>query len=185
MNWFWLEKKTEWFETIRQSETKMSRKSLPKKDSTVWYQCNNCNWHIFAKDRDQHSCTEQSIDEKTQKSYTFVANRKLSTNQLSEKSITDDVRTINANKLNNLIFLHESIFPLCQIVLGDYVLVSSSDLIKSSPIVRNAWPMSNLNSGLVCVSAEGCLTIKINNFQIIFRRIINSTQPFSHFKFQN
>lgn len=133
----------------------MSRKSLPKKDPTVWYQCNSCSWHIFAKDREQHSCVQQLTDEKEQRNYTFVDNKKLFTNQLAEKPITDDLRSISANKLNNLIFLHESIFPLCQIVLGDYVLVSSPALSKTVPIVRSAWPISNLNSGLVCVSEEG------------------------------
>lgn len=138
----------------------MSRKSLPKKDQAIWYQCNNCNWHIFARDREQHSCTQQlSIEDKEPKTYTFVVDKRLSTTQLSEKPITDDLKLITANKLNNLIFLHESIFPLCQIVLGDYVLVSSPALSNGAPILRSAWPISNLNSGLVCVSEEGMIDL--------------------------
>lgn len=110
---------------------------------------------MFAKDREQHSCTEPESDETKQQNCTFVSNKKLSTNQLAEKTITDDLKGINANKLNSLIFLHESIFPLCDLVLGDYVLVSSSALGKNAPIVRNAWPIANTNQGIVCVSQEG------------------------------
>lgn len=134
----------------------MSRKSLSKKEPTIWYLCNSCNCNIFAKDREQHLCTEQLNDELTQQNCTFISNKKLFTNQqLTEKPVTDDSRGINANKLNNLIFLHESIFPLCDLVLGDNVLISSSALAKNAPIVRNAWPMSTLNQGIVCVSEEG------------------------------
>lgn len=133
----------------------MSRKSLSKREPAIWYLCNNCNSNILAKDREQHSCTEQSSVESSPQNYTFVSNKKLTTNQLAEKTITDDLRGINANKLNNLIFLHESIFPLCELVLGDYVLVSSAALSTNAPIVRNAWPISNQNQGIVCVSEEG------------------------------
>lgn len=133
----------------------MSRKSLSKKEAAIWYLCNACNCNVFAKDREQHLCIEQSSSEPVQQNCTFVCNRKLSTNQLAEKPTTDDLKGINANKLNNLIFLHESIFPLCDLVLGDYVLVSSSALAKNAPIVRNAWPMSISNQGIVCVSEEG------------------------------
>lgn len=131
----------------------MSRKSLTKKETALWYQCNNCSWNILAKDREQHSCTDSS--ECVPQTYTFVCNHKLTTHQLSDKPITDDLRTIQANKLNNLIFLHESIFPLCDLVLGDYVLVRSSKLPQNTPIVRVAWPSSNHNTGLVCVSTDG------------------------------
>ncbi|XP_031627030.1 ATPase family protein 2 homolog [Contarinia nasturtii] len=131
----------------------MSRKSLSKKEPALWYLCNSCNSNIFAKDREQHSCTEQSSDELAQ-NHTVVCNKRLSTNQLAEKPITDDLKGINSNKLNSLIFLHESIFPLCDLVLGDYVLISSSSLAQNAPIVRNAWPMSNANQGIVCVSGE-------------------------------
>lgn len=132
----------------------MSRKSLTKKETALWYQCNSCSWNILAKDREQHACSD-SGESTPQKAYTFVCNKKLTANQLSEKPITDDLRSINPNKLNNLIFLHESIFPLCDLVLGDYVLVSSSKLTQNAPIVRIAWPNANQNTGLVCVSTEG------------------------------
>lgn len=131
----------------------MSRKSLSKKEAALWYQCNNCNWNIIAKDREQHVCNE--TNESIQTDYTFVCNKKLSTNQVSEKPATEDLRGINSNKLNTLLFLHESIFPLCDLVLGDYVLVSSPAFNKTTPIVRTAWPISSQNYGLVCVSNKG------------------------------
>lgn len=136
----------------------MSRKSLSKKEPALWYLCNSCNFNIFAKDREGHLCVEQSNSELTQKNCTFVCNNKLSTNQLAEKQITDDLKGINQNKLNCLIFLHESIFPLCDLVLGDYVLVASTRLTKNVPIVRIAWPMTSSAQGVVCVSEEGNLT---------------------------
>lgn len=141
----------------------MSRKSLSKKETALWYQCNNCNWNILAKDREQHLCIESS--ETTPTNYTFVCNKKLFTNQLSEKSTTDDLRGINANKLNNLIFIHESIFPLCDLVLGDYVSITSTELPRNAPIIRNVWPISNQNNGLVCISSEGKAN-KIEFFEI-------------------
>lgn len=131
----------------------MSRRSLSKKETALWYQCNSCNWNIIAKDREQHVCTESN--ESIPTNYTFVCNKKLSTNQVSEKPATDDLRGINANKLNSLIFLHESIFPLCDLVLGDYVLVSSPAFNEKTPIVRTAWPIASQNQGLVCVSNKG------------------------------
>lgn len=146
---------------------RMSRKSLSKKETAIWYQCNECNWNIFAKDRELHSCTESS---ETTPSYTFVCNKKLTTTQITEKPVTDDLKGINENKLNNLIFLHESIFPLCDLVLGDFVSITSSALSGNASIVRNAWPMSNQNAGLVCVSNEGneifCFWKKFTFFQL-------------------
>lgn len=139
----------------------MSRKSLTKKETALWYRCNKCMWNILAKDRELHSCINSS--ETIPQTYTFVCNQKLSTQQLSEKPITDDLRAIQTNKLNHLIFLHESIFPLCNLVLGDYVLITSSKLPQNTPIVRIAWPNSNQNTGLVCVSTEG-----INRFHSHF-----------------
>lgn len=136
----------------------MSRKSLTKKETALWYQCNNCSCNILSKDREQHSCAD--LDDTIPKAYTIVRNKKLIANQLSEKPITDDLRTINANKLNGLIFLHESIFLLCDLVLGDYVSVSSSKLPQTAPIVRIAWPNANQNTGLICVSAEGIILIR-------------------------
>lgn len=133
----------------------MSRKSLSKKEPAIWYLCNNCNSNILAKDREQHSCTEQKNDDLLEQNYTFISNKKLTTNQLAEKVITDELRGINSNKLNNLIFLHESIFPLCDLVLGDYVLLSSTAFSKNAPIIRCAWPMATQNQGIVCVSEEG------------------------------
>lgn len=131
----------------------MSRKSLSKKETTLWCQCNNCNWNILAKDREQHVCLDPN--ESIPNNYTFVRNKILSINQLAEKPTTDDLRAINANKLNNLIFLHESIFPLCDLVLGDYVLVTSPALPNNIPIVRNVWPISNQNIGFLCVPSKG------------------------------
>lgn len=133
---------------------KMSRKSLTKKETAIWYLCNSCNCNILAKDREKHSCTEASSDESTQQNYTFVCDKKLSVNQFATRPITDDLKGINAHKLNNLIFLHESIFPLCDLVLGDFVLISSA-VLQNAPIVRNAWPMSSQNQGIVCVSEDG------------------------------
>lgn len=130
----------------------MSRKSLSKKELPLWYLCINCNYNILAKDRDQHSCADQTGEILHD---TLVYNKKLSTNQLSEKQITDDLKGIEANKLNHLLFLHESIFPLCDLVLGDFVLVSSPALSKNAPIVRIAWPLFNQTNGLVCVSQSG------------------------------
>lgn len=161
----------------------MSRKSLSKKEAAIWYLCNSCNCNVFAKDREQHSCNEQLSGEPIQQNCTFVSNKKLSTNQIAEKTITDDLKGINTNKLNNLIFLHESIFPLCDLVLGDYVLVSSSALAKNAPIIRNAWPMSSSNQGIVCVSEEGnnefykftsfIQNLQSNSFVLIFRATNN------------
>lgn len=163
----------------------MSRKSLPKKEPVLWYLCNGCNCNVFAKDREQHSCSEQSIgDVLPIQNCTFVCNRKLLTNLLSEKPMTDDLKGINPNKFNNLIFLHESIFPLCDLVLGDNVLVSSSSLAQNAPIVRIAWPMSSSNQSVVCVSKEG------NQSLFYFKQIhssyhFESSEIFSFRKFQN
>lgn len=139
----------------------MSRKSLPKKEAAIWYLCNGCDCNILAKDREQHSCSEESSGESVQRNYTFVCNKKLSANQLAGKPITDDLRGINAHKLNNLVFLHESLFPLCDLVLGDFVLITSSAL-QNAPIVRNAWPMSSQNQGIICVSEDGKRKLKSN-----------------------
>lgn len=136
----------------------MSRKSLSKKEPALWYLCNSCNCNILAKDREQHSCADQST--LTQEKCTFVCNKRLSTNQLAEKPFTDDLKGVNSNKLNSLIFLHESIFPLCDLVLGDYVLVSSTT--KNAPVVRSAWPMSSSSQGVVCVSEEGNLQFELS-----------------------
>lgn len=134
----------------------MSRKSLSKKEPTIWYLCNNCNINIFAKDCELHICDEST----TQLNYTFVADKKLFSNQLKvEKRNADDLRLINENKTNNLIFVHESIFSLCELVLGDYVLISSSALPHDAPIVRMAWPSTNPNGSLAGVTEYGLLKI--------------------------
>lgn len=131
---------------------KMSRKSLSKKETTIWYLCNSCNCHILAKDRDQHLC---SNSETTQSA--FIKNKQLYANQLTVKTITEDLREIDSSKLNNLIFLNETIFSLCDLVLGDYVLIKSSDLPNEASVVRSVWPILNQNAlnGFVSVTEEG------------------------------
>ncbi|XP_055298632.1 ribosome biogenesis protein SPATA5 [Sitodiplosis mosellana] len=164
----------------------MSRKSLSKKEPAIWYLCNSCKCNVFAKDREQHSCTEQESDESKQQNSTFVKNKKLFTNQFAEKSVTDDLKGINANKVNNLIFLHESIFPLCDLVLGDYVLVSSSALAKNTSIVRSAWPMSTANQGIVCVSQEELRTTwkSTLDLRITIEKLSNDLIPASQISLQ-
>lgn len=148
----------------------MSRKSLPRKDQIIWYFCSECNSHIFTKDRDNHSeyCSIDSIVRPN----TFVRDKKLISNQLSVKPITDDLRAIKSKHLNNLVFLHESVFALCDFVLGDFILVSSSILANEVPIVRNVWPVSNGASSAattVLVCEEGNLiVIHSLNFVLIY-----------------
>lgn len=132
----------------------MSRKSLSKKETAIWYLCNSCNCNVFSKDRESHSCPS---DESLQTNCTFIRDKKLISKQLTEKVITDELRGINANKLDSLIFLHESVFSLCDLILGDNVLISSSALANNAAIVRNAWPISGSSAGLVSVTEEGLL----------------------------
>lgn len=136
----------------------MSRKSLSKKEP-IWYLCNNCGSNIFAKDRDSHTC-EANENEINQ---SFVRDKKLFSTQLTVKIVTDDLRGINEEKLNNLIFLHESVFSLCDLVLGDLVSISSSALPNNAPIVRMVWPISSpsVAQNLICATEYG----KIFKFQ--------------------
>lgn len=117
----------------------MSRKSLMKKETTIWYNCSNCGSNTLAKDRELHSCNGSDVEP----NYTFIRDNTLFSNQLTEKAITDDIRDINENKLKNILFVHESIFPLCDLVLGDYVSIESTALLNNAPIVRLVWPITS------------------------------------------
>lgn len=132
----------------------MSRKSLSKKETTIWYLCGNCNCNVFAKDKEVHLCPN---DESIPSNCTFISEKKLFANQLTEKAITEDLRSISGSKLNNLVFLHESIFSLCDFILGDNVLISSPALPNSVPVVRSVWPINSTSTtnGIVSVTEEG------------------------------
>lgn len=117
----------------------MSRKSLIKKDTTIWYNCNSCGSNILAEDRELHTCDGSDV----QPNYMFICDNTLFSNQLTEKVITDDIRDINESKLKNILFVHESIFPLCDLVLGDYVSIDSAALSNNAPIVRMVWPITS------------------------------------------
>lgn len=137
----------------------MSRKSLPKKDQIIWYLCSKCNTHIYAKEREQHIENCPLDESSLQTTCAFIRNKTLVTNQLAVKPTTEDLRAINLKNLNNLLFVHESVFSLCDLVLGDYVSVSSPSLPNSVPITRIIWPLTagTLPATSVCVSEEGKL----------------------------
>lgn len=116
----------------------MSRKSLTKKETTIWYNCSSCGSNTLAKDRELHVCYGSDVEP----NYTFIRDNTLYSNQMTEKVITDDIRDINENKLKNILFVHESIFPLCDLVLGDYVSIESLALSNNAPIVRMVWPIT-------------------------------------------
>lgn len=129
----------------------MSRKSLSKKETTIWSQCNNCSCQILTKDRDQHRCND---DETTQ---IFIREKTLCGKQLPIKSHSPDLNGVDPIKLNNLVFLHESVFSLCDLILGDYVRISSPNLPNGAPIVRIAWPMMSpiAVNGVICFTEQG------------------------------
>lgn len=68
-----------------------------------------------------------------------------------------DLNGVDPVKLNNLLFLHESVFGLCDLILGDFVRISSADLANGAPIVRVAWPVVNQSAanGVVFVTEQG------------------------------
>lgn len=135
----------------------MSRKSLTKKETTIWYNCSDCRSNLLAKDRELHACNGSNAEP----NYTFIRDNILFANQLTQKVITDDIQDINENKLKNILFVHESIFPLCDLVLGDYVSIESSALSNKAPIVRMVWPiMSSIATGnLLGVCDQGMFEI--------------------------
>lgn len=141
----------------------MSRRSLSKKEVSVWSQCNTCNGYILTKDRDQHRCTLDAIQ-------ICVLDKKLNVNQVPLKTYSGDLNGLDPTKLNNLIFIHESVFSLCDLVLGDFVRVSSADLSNAASIVRMAWPMVNQSAanGVVSVTEQG-------NFGLLWICSISST----------
>lgn len=115
----------------------MSRKSLPKKDQIIWYSCTKCDSNIYVKDREQHSEYCPTIEST---SCTTIHDKQLLSARLNVQTITDELRGLNVKYLNNLVFLSESVFGLCDFVLGDNVLISSQALPNCVPIVRTAWP---------------------------------------------
>lgn len=135
----------------------MSRKSLPKKDTIVWCLCPKCDSHLLAKDRDVHSannCTEaEPIESAT---IPLIRNKQFATSSLAVKPVTDDLRSVKQKHLDNFVFLNETVFPLCELVLGDYVLVSSPALPGAAPIVRCVWPVAGTHSpAAAAVSEDG------------------------------
>lgn len=118
----------------------MSRKSLPKKDAIVWYLCAKCNAYVHVKDREEHSEHCPVIESTT---CAAIRDKILVSARLSIQPMTEELRALNARHLTNLVFIHESVFGLCEFVLGDYVLISSPALPNGIPIVRMAWPSSN------------------------------------------
>lgn len=134
----------------------MSRKSLPKKDTILWFLCSNCNSQIYSKDRDLHSdnCSEINVIENTK--IPLIWNKQFATIFLTVKPITDDLRGIKQKYLNNFVFINEMVFSLCDLVLGDYVLISSAALPNSASIVRCVWPIIGTNAPTtISISEEG------------------------------
>lgn len=121
----------------------MSRKSLPKKDQIIWYLCSKCNSNIHVIDRDQHSEYCPTIESSA---YTTIRDKRFLSARLNVQTITDDLRGLNAKHLNNLVFLSESVFGLCDFVLGDNVLISSQALPNGVPVIRSVWPAPTSSS---------------------------------------
>lgn len=115
----------------------------------MWSQCNTCSCYILSKDRDQHSCTGNET------SPVSIRAKTLSANHL--KPYSGDLNGVDPVKLNNLLFLHESVFGLCDLILGDFVRITSPDLANGAPIVRVAWPVVNQSAanGVVFVTEQG------------------------------
>lgn len=132
----------------------MSRKSLPRKDQIIWYLCTKCESNIYVKDRDQHSEYCPAIESTT---CTIIRDKQVLSARLSIQTITDDLRGLNAKHFNGFVFLSESVFGLCDFVLGDNVLVSSDALPNGVPIVRSVWPSTSSASlpTAVSVTEEG------------------------------
>lgn len=156
----------------------MSRKSLSKKETSVWSQCNTCNGYILTKDRDQHRCTLEAQQ-------ICILDKKLHAKQVALKTYSGDLNGIDPVKLNNLIFLHESVFSLCDLILGDFVRVSSDDLSNAAPIVRMAWPMLNQSvvNGVISVTEQGNFSLSsIFNLSMMFQTTINIVSFISELK---
>lgn len=134
---------------FRTDLSRMSRRSLAKKEPTVWSQCNTCGCNILSKDREQHNCSENEACP------VFVKEKTLVVKHL--KPYSGDLNGIDPVKLNNLLFLHESVFGLCDLILGDFVRISSSELANGAPIVRVVWPVVNQSAanGVVFVTEHG------------------------------
>lgn len=136
----------------------MSRKSLPKKDSISWFLCSKCDSFISAKDRDRHVdlCAPNASIEASKTA--TIKNKQFFSSELHVKPVTEDLNGINEQQLKRFILLHESVINLCEFVLGDFLLISSSALPNAAPIVRCVWPLLNSNSSptsvYVCESGK-------------------------------
>lgn len=153
----------------------MSRKSLPRKDQIIWYLCTKCNSNIFVKDRDQHSEYCPAIESTT---CTIIRDKQMLSARLSVQTITDELRGLNAKHLNGFVFVSESVFGLCDFVLGDNVLVTSDALPNGVPVIRSVWPSTSGASlpTSVSVTEEGMFLV----FFIHFRYLIATVEVVSY-----
>lgn len=133
----------------------MARRSSAKKEQILWFLCEKCKANITTKERDQHDEYCPLEDAAVFSKCSFVRDNKLFSNQLTVKSVTDDLKDLSSKQLNSLVCLSESVINLCGLVFGDYVMLYSEQVPDRAPVVRTVWPTPSSFTTTVFVSEEG------------------------------
>lgn len=131
----------------------MPPKSSSKKEQALWFLCEKCKVTVCSKDIQNH--TEVCPITETSFSCCFIKDKKLYTNLVESKPLTDDIKSLTQNQLNGMIFVSEKAIKLCELIIGDYVLVQIPQKTEFVPVVRKVWPIVDRFQTTVFVSAEG------------------------------
>lgn len=131
----------------------MPPKSSNKKEKALWFFCEKCQVNVSSKDIQIH----EEVCPITEKSFSccFIKEKKLFTNLFEPKPLTDDLKNLTSKQLNGIIFISEKAIKLCELIIGDFVLIEIPQKLDFVPVVRMVWPTVDRFQTTVFVSKEG------------------------------
>lgn len=131
----------------------MPPKSSAKKEQALWFFCDKCKVYVTSKDIQNH--VENCPITETSFSSCFIKEKKLYTNLFEPKPLTDDIKNLTQKQLNGVIFISEKAIKLCELIIGDFVLIKIPQKPDFVPVVRMVWPIVDRFQTTVFVSNEG------------------------------
>ncbi|XP_061394458.1 ATPase family gene 2 protein homolog A [Musca vetustissima] len=123
---------------------KSSNKKSSNKAAAIWYNCEKCDAHITANDREKHEnvcpIEDGQIENEKGEPLEYIRRGIFSTSSLEVRKFEiEPLKDMPEKYINNLIFISEGVIRLSGLHIGQQVLIKSAkeDVVR----IRNVWPI--------------------------------------------
>ncbi|KAL3266595.1 hypothetical protein HHI36_010759 [Cryptolaemus montrouzieri] len=146
--------------------TPKSRKNQP------WIECVSCGCTFLSKDTEKHtSDCPPSADNVTH----FYINNGALVGDLDIKK-NDEIKGLSLNEIENLVFISQNAIQLCDLSIGEFVMIKAKDF---PPIVKKVWPTVERSLTSVLLS-KNVLDLNFGDVKtypnVVVTKIINPTK---------